>query len=74
MKNNIKLQMKTRVALLKGLVNVLKDDIDMVYKDVDTFNMFMIDESIREAKETNKRMIDTLKEIEYIIYLYKLKK
>lgn len=73
MKNDIKIQMKARAALCKGLLNVLKDDIEMVYKDADTCNMFMISESINESKDTLQKILDCLTEIEYIAYLTKIK-
>lgn len=71
MVNQTKLEMKSRVRLAKGLINLLKDDVDVIAIDVDDYNLFTIGESIREAKDTIQKLVDNLTELEYLTYLSK---
>lgn len=60
-------EIKARARLSRGLVNILKDDIDMLNIDADDFNIYTINESIKEARDTLNNMMANLDELEYVI-------
>lgn len=60
-------EIKARARLSRGLVNILKDDIDMLNVDADDFNFYTINESIKEARDTLNDMMANLDELEYVI-------
>ena len=60
-------EIKARARLSRGLVNILKDDIDMLNIDADDFNIYTINESIKEARDTLNDMMANLDELEYAI-------
>ena len=71
MKNEIKKEMRTRSQMIRGLINLLKDDADYICADADDFDLVSLGESIREAKETVQTLIDHIMELEYSLYLTK---
>ena len=60
-------EIKARARLSRGLVNILKDDIDMLNIDADDFNIYTINESIKEARDTLNDMMENLDELEYVV-------
>ena len=71
MKNKVKHEMRTRAQMLRGLVNLLRDDMEYICSDVYDFDLVAMGESIREAKETVQSIIDHMAELEYALYLTK---
>ena len=71
MDKKVKREMKTRTRLAQGLLTVLEDDLDQIVLDVDNGNMFTIDDSIKEAKNTIQKLTDDITELEYVLYLSK---
>ena len=63
----IRNEIKARARLAKGLINILKDDIEMLNIDADNLNLFSIDESIQETKDTLADIIENINEIEYAV-------
>lgn len=69
----IRNEIKARARLNRGLVNILADDVEMLNIDADNLNLFSIDESIKETKDTLvdimenlyaiKNAVSTLKEV-----------
>ena len=59
-----KMIMRSKARLAKGLVNLLVDDTEQICIDVDDFDIFSLEEAIREAKRTSQSLMDTLKELE----------
>ena len=70
----IKKEIKARARLARGLTNGLEYDVDCLYSDVENFDIFCINESIKETKETMKKLIDNLDELERLLYLIKVAK
>ena len=60
----IRNEIKARARLARGLLNILKDDIDMLNMDADNLNLISIEESIRETKDTLKDIVDDINELE----------
>lgn len=67
----LKMIMRSKAKLARGLVNLLIDDTDQMVIDVDDFDMFSLEEAIREAKRTSQNLIDTIKELERDLKLAK---
>ena len=68
---DVKLEIITRARLTRGLLNLLKDDIEMINLDATNYDLMTIDESICEAKDTIQKMIDNIMELEYLVYVTK---
>ena len=71
MHQEFKMVMRSKASLAKGLVNLLKDDTEQIYIDVDDFDIFGLSEDVREAKRTAQHLIDTLTDIERSIRIAK---
>ena len=67
----LKMIMRAKSSLAKGLVNLLKDDTERIYIDADDFDIFSLSEDVREAKRTAQHLIDTLTDIERSIRVAK---
>lgn len=66
--DKIKMDIRKRARLTRGLLNLLKDDLDCICIDADTYDLFTIGESIVEAKDTIQTIIDSVMELEYLVY------
>jgi hypothetical protein len=66
-----KLIMRSKARLARGLVNLLIDDTEQMCIDVEDFDMFSLNEAIREAKRTTQSLLDTVNELERDIRLAK---
>lgn len=63
----IRNEIKARARLAKGLINILKDDIEMLNIDADNLNLISIEESIKETKDTLCDIMDNVTELEYAV-------
>lgn len=59
-----KMIMRSKARLARGLVNLLADDTEQICIDVDDFDVFSLEEAIRDAKRTTQNLLDTVKELE----------
>ena len=66
-------EIKARAKLSRGLVNILKDDVEMLIVDADDFNLFTIGESIKEMRDTLQDIMENLNELEYAVIIAKEK-
>ena len=71
MSNDIKQEMRTRAQLAKGLTNVLQSDLEYVCADARDYDIICLNESIRDTKDTLQKLVDNIKELEYLLYLTK---
>ena len=60
---------KKRARAAKGILNLLKDDIDQLRVDANDFDLICLEESIRDTKSTLQMLNDNITEIEYMLYL-----
>lgn len=67
----LKMIMRSKAKLSRGLVNLLIDDTEQMVIDVDDFDMFSLEEAIREAKRTSQNLVDIIKELERDLKLAK---
>lgn len=63
----IRNEIKARARLTRGLINILKDDVDMLNIDADNLNLISIEESIKETKDTLHDIMDNINEMEYAV-------
>ena len=66
-----KMIMRSKARLARGLVNLLADDTEQMCVDVDDFDIFSLEEAIREAKRTAQNLLDTVKDLERDLRLAK---
>lgn len=71
MENDLRMDIRKRARLTRGLLNLLKDDIECICIDADTCDLLTIGESINEAKDTIQKIIDNVMELEYAVYVLK---
>ena len=71
---SLKTDIRKGARLIRGLTNVLKNDAEFIYSDANGNDLFIIEESIEEAKHTVQRIIDSIEELEYLVYLTKQEK
>ena len=71
MGKNVRIDMKKRARILSGLLNLLKDDVDQITIDTNTFDLICLEESIQDIRRTLEFFTDNVKELEYLLYLTK---
>lgn len=71
MKEELKMEMRKRAQFTRGLLNLLKDDVDCICIDVATYDLFTINDSIAEAKDTVNKILTNLTELERIVRISK---
>lgn len=64
-----KMKMRKQARLSRGILNLLRDDLEMICTDTDSYNLIALDLSINEAKDTIQRLTDSIAELEYSLYL-----
>ena len=67
----LKMIMRGKARLSRGLVNLLKDDTEQIYNDVNVFDIISLEESIRDIKRTLQQLQDATTDLEYHLYLAK---
>jgi hypothetical protein len=71
MTREIRIDMKKKARRVRGLLNLLTDDVYHVSSDADDFDLLCLEESINDTKETLQMIIDAVTELEYDLYLAK---
>lgn len=66
---NPRVELRTRARKLKGLMNLLADDIYHLNADAEVYDLMCLVESIHDAKETLQMFTDGIVELEYALYL-----
>lgn len=67
----LKMLMRGKARLARGLVNLLKDDTEQIYNDVNTFDIISLEEAIGDTKRTTQQLTDAITDLEYYLYLAK---
>lgn len=68
-----RIEMRKKSRRLRGLLNLLTDDIYHVNADADDFDLICLEESLNDARATIQMFIDGITELEYLLYLSKQK-
>lgn len=69
MTQELRVEMRQRARRLKGLLNLLTDDIYHVNADAADFDLLCLGESLNDTKSTLQMLIDSTTELEYTLYL-----
>lgn len=67
----LKMIMRGKARLARGLVNLLKDDTEQIYNDVNVFDIISLEEAISDTKRTAQQLMDSTTDLEYYLYLAK---
>lgn len=67
----LKMLMRGKARLARGLVNLLKDDTEQIYNDVNVFDVISLEEAIMDTKRTTQQLTDAVTDLEYYLYLAK---
>lgn len=67
----LKMVMRGKARLARGLVNLLKDDTEQIYNDVNIFDVISLEEAINDTKRTTQQLMDATTDLEYYLYLAK---
>lgn len=67
----LKMIMRGKARLARGLVNLLKDDTEQIYNDVNIFDVISLEEAINDTKRTTQQLMDATTDLEYYLYLAK---
>ena len=67
----LKMLMRGKARLARGLVNLLKDDTEQIYNDVNLFDIVGLEEAILDTKRTTQQLTDAVTDLEYYLYLAK---
>lgn len=67
----LKMLMRAKTRLARGLSNLLKDDAEQLSDDMNNFDILRMEETVTDAKRTAQQMIDAMTELEYYLYLAK---
>jgi hypothetical protein len=67
----LRMIMRSKARLARGLVNLLADDTEQICIDVEDFDVFSLEEALREAKRTSQNLINTVKELEHDLRMAK---
>lgn len=73
MNSKIRTSVRNKARLACGLANILKYDINNLMTDVEEFYLDELFETVQETKETLQNLMDTVTEIEYALYLDKVR-
>ena len=65
----LRMEMRQKARKLRGLLNLLTDDIYHVNVDAKDFDLVCLSESLTDTKNTLQMFIDSTTELEYILYL-----
>lgn len=66
---NPRVEIRTKARKLKGLTNLLIDDIYHLITDAEDHDLICLVESIHDVKETLQMFTDGVVELEYVLYL-----
>ena len=69
MTQELRVEMRQRARRLKGVLNLLTDDIYHVNADASDFDLLCLGESINDTKNTLQMLADGITELEYTLYL-----
>ena len=66
---NSRVEIRSKARKLKGLTNLLLDDIHHLITDAEDYDLICLVESIHDMKETLQMFTDGVVELEYALYL-----
>lgn len=73
MNNKMRTIIRNKARLACGLANILEYDINNLMNDANECYLDELFETVQATKETLQNLVDTITEIEYALYLDKVK-
>lgn len=67
----LKIVARSKARLAKGLVNLLRDDVEQIWNDINAFDMVGLEDTISDTKRTAQQLMNIATELEYYHYLIK---
>ena len=69
MNTDRRVYIRNKARLVKGIGNMIKEDTERLYNDLDDLAALTLEEDIYEIKRSSQWLIDTLSELEHHLYL-----
>ena len=69
MNRDIRIHVRNKARLAKGIGNIIKEDTTRLHSDLDDLAVITLEEDIYEIKRSSQWLIDTLSELEHYLYL-----
>lgn len=69
MRQESKIEIRRKARIIRGVTNLLVNDVSYICSDADDFDLVALRESIPEFKDTIEKLIDHVAELEYMVYL-----
>lgn len=69
MSRELRIAMRKKARQVRGILNLLTDDIYHLKTDSDDYDLVCLEESLRDTKDTIQMLIDAVMELEYDLYL-----
>lgn len=66
---NTRIKMRSKARLVKGLMNILFDDVERIGNEAEDCDVVNLKDSIQDAKGTLQCLLDNIVELEYSVYL-----
>lgn len=70
---NARIEIRTRARKMRGLLNLLTDDIYHLNVDAEDYDLVCLPESIKDVRTTLQMLTDEIVELEYALYLIEQK-
>ena len=67
----LRMLMRGKARLARGLVNLLKDDSEQMYNDVNIFDIISLEDAIQDTKRTAQQLMDATIDLEHYLFLAK---
>lgn len=66
---NSRIEIRTKARKMRGLLNLLTDDIYHLNADAEDYDLVCLPESIKDVRSTLQMLTDEIVELEYTLYL-----
>ena len=69
MTKQLRIDMRKKARKIRGILNLLTDDVYHLKADADDYDLICLGESISDTKDSIQMLIDAVMELEYDLYL-----
>ena len=70
-RRELKMVMRSKARLARGLSYLLKDDADQIYSDIDSLDVVSLEEAVRDIRRTTQQLTEAITDLDYYLYLVK---
>lgn len=64
-----RIEVRTKARKIRGLMNLLTDDVYHLNVDAEDYDLTCLPESIKDVRDTLQMLTDEIVELEYMLYL-----